>query len=125
MKKILTENDKRVSLTADFQRSEHVEDLSSPISLPTITNVKASYAFSGLKLVKGKLTWKGPDDDRIVYHIYERKKGNDEKRGEVTGNTHFFIDNVSLLKTNYFYILYDPLTGREDELSVIVELSWH
>src|SRR5690625_4086974 len=85
MKKILTKNDKRVSLTADLHRAEHEDDISSPISLPTITNVKASYAFSGLNLVNGKLTWKGPDDHRIVYHIYERKKGNHEKRGEVTG----------------------------------------
>lgn len=124
-KAILREVDKRKKLTAAFEKPDDVADVPSPIELPKITNLKASYTFGGFSLVKGKLSWTGGDDDRIVYRVYRETADIDERVGEVKGETEFTLDNVHLFQSDRYYVVpYDPLTQMEGERSETVELSW-
>lgn len=124
-KKILTEVDRQKSLAAAFAKPEDVEEVPNPIQLPLITDIHASYTFGGLSVVKGKLTWSGSEDERIVYRIYREQPGINKRIGEVTGETEFEIEEVSLLESNRYYVVpYDPLTKIEGERSESVELSF-
>ncbi|WP_404451683.1 penicillin-binding protein [Virgibacillus necropolis] len=123
-KSILTEVDKQQPLAATFEQPENVEALPAPIELPKIENLKAGYTFGGFSLMDGKLTWSSPDDDRVVYHIYKKQKGIDQRIGEVKGKNEFIIDDVPLLQTTRYYVVpYNPLTKVEGARSNTVELS--
>lgn len=123
-KAILTELDQRKNLVASFDRPESVQTLPKPITLPKITNMNVKYIFGGFSIIKGKLTWEGSTDERVVYRIYEQKDGRNEQIGEVTGDKEFIIDRVSLLKSSFYYVIpYDPLTEMEGEPSTLIELS--
>lgn len=123
-KVILTEIDKQEPLIADFSKPSHVQAVPKPIKLPTITDVTTKYIFGGFPLIKGKISWKGSADDRVVYRIYRKQKDIDEKIGEVTGKQEFVIDQVTLLGANHFYVVpYDPLTKIEGEPSSTIKLS--
>lgn len=123
-KSILSEMDKRKSLESTFEKPKNVESLPEPIDLPDINNLKASYAFGGFSIVDGKLTWSSSDDDRVVYHIYRKQEGIDQRIGKVQGKNEFIIDDLPLLKTTSYYIVpYNPLTKVEGKRSNIVKLS--
>lgn len=123
-KKILAELDKQQSLTANFTKPGNVHFIQKPIVLPTIKNVKISYIFGGISLVKGKITWTGSEDERITYRIYKEQEGIDERVGEISGETEFVIDKVSILQPSYYYVVpYDSLTKTEGERSETVKLS--
>src|SRR5690625_950824 len=124
-KAILTKVDQQLTLAETFQRPKDVADLPEPIDLPKVTNVKAEYTYSWWPLVKGKLTWSGSADKRVVYNIYEQKDSGIQKIGQVTGEQSFEIEDVSIInERSYFIIPFDPLTGREGERSETVILSW-
>ncbi|MFC0300703.1 PBP1A family penicillin-binding protein [Virgibacillus soli] len=123
-KQILTELDKEEDLTTTFRKPDDVVDLPDPIKLPTIKNMTANIVFGGMTIVKGKLTWSGSDDERVVYRIYRKQDEIDEMIGEVTGITEYDIRDFSLLSKNMYYVVpYDPLTKLEGKPSEIVELS--
>lgn len=123
-KQILTEIDQHQSLTANFTMPENVHAIQKPIVLPTIENVNISYTFGGLSLLKGKITWTGSEDDRIIYRIYKEQEGTDKRIGEISGETEFIIDKVSIFQPSYYYVVpYDSLTNREGERSETVKLS--
>lgn len=123
-KVILTEIDKQEPLVADFSKPNGVQTVPKPIKLPTITDVTTKYIFGGFPLIKGKISWSGSSDDRVVYRIYRKQEGIDEQIGEVTGKQEFVIDQVTLLETNHFYVVpYDPLTKIEGEPSITIKLS--
>ncbi|HLR40520.1 MAG TPA: transglycosylase domain-containing protein [Virgibacillus sp.] len=123
-KKILTEVDQRKTLTASFTKPDEVETVQKPITLPEITNVHAQYTFGGPSLIKARLTWDGSEDDRVVYRVYQKKEGVNERIGEVTGETTLEISNPALLESNVYYVVaYDPLTKLEGKRSELVELS--
>ena len=83
-----------------------------------------TYDFGGFPPIKGKLTWEGSTDERVVYRIYRQVDGPDEKIGEVTGETEIVVSNITLLSPNYFYVVpYNPLTKMEGKPSKTVELS--
>lgn len=124
-KDILTKVDQRFGLAETFQRPKDVEDLPEPIELPTLTNVKVAYTYNWWPFVQGKLSWSGSTDERIVYNIYEQKASGTKKIGQVTGESSFMIDDVSIMnERSYFIVPFDPLTGREGEPSETVTLSW-
>lgn len=124
-KSILTKVDQRFTLAETFQRPKDVADLPAPIELPKVTNVKVEYTYGWWPLVKGKLTWSGSTDERVVYNIYEQKDSGIQKVGQVTGELSFTIEDVSIMKErSYFIIPFDPLTGREGDPSETVVLSW-
>lgn len=124
-KYILNEINKHHPLGETFVKPPNVEDLPEPIELPTITNVQATYILGGKSLVKGKLTWDEGQDQRVVYHIYRKKDGMDERIGEVTGKSSFIIDEISLFSSEFYYVIpYDPLTKLEGKPSEAVEISW-
>lgn len=126
-KKILTEINETSSLTASFTKPEDVQALSAPIELPTITDLSSTFVFGGFKILKGKLEWEGTNDDRIVYQIYEVNEdgGEDEKIGEVTGETEFVIDEFMLFQKKSFYVVpYDPLGENTGERSNTVDVSF-
>lgn len=124
-KHILTAIDEYESLLADFDKPSYVDDLPDPIELPEVTNVEASYTFGGFSIVKGKITWDAAEDDRVVYHVYEKKQGIDERVGEVEGENEFVIDDVSIFSSKLYYVVpYNPLTKMEGKASETVEVSW-
>jgi len=124
-KKILTELDQSQSLATTFTKPDNVQALGEPIELPVITDLSASHVFGGLKLMKGKLTWSGPDDERIVYRVYEKSGENIEEIAEVVGETEFIIDKFSLFNSNEYYIIpYNPLSEKEGERSNVVQISF-
>ncbi|SES70077.1 penicillin-binding protein 2A [Oceanobacillus limi] len=124
-KKILSEIDKEKALVGEFTKPANVNDLPKPIELPQIANVRASYEFSGLSFVKGKITWDGSADERVVYRVYQDNPGVDERIGEVTGTSEYIIDHVPLFQSSRYYVVpYDPLTKLEGDHSDKVELSF-
>lgn len=123
-KQILTEMDKQEPLAESFTAPQDVNLLQKPINLPEITNLKANYAFGSLSLVKGQLTWKGSDDERVIYRVYLDQEGIDKRIGEVEGETSFFINNALFQGNRYYVVPYDPLTKLEGKSSNTVELSW-
>ncbi|OZU87940.1 penicillin-binding protein [Virgibacillus indicus] len=123
-KAILTELGKQEPLAADFTKPDDVESLPEPIELPKITDLKASYSFGGISLVKGKLSWTGSEDSRVVYRIYRERDGIDKRVGEVEGQTEFVIDNALFQSNEYYVVPYDPLRKVEGERSESIELSW-
>src|SRR5699024_2996131 len=107
-----------------FTKPDEVETVQKPITLPEITNVHAQYTFGGPSLIKARLTWDGSEDDRVVYRVYQKKEGVNERIGEVTGETTLEISNPALLESNVYYVVaYDPLTKLEGKRSELVELS--
>ncbi|MFZ3578675.1 transglycosylase domain-containing protein [Virgibacillus sp. DJP39] len=123
-KSILTEIDKQRPLESAFVKPDNVDPLPKPIDLPKVDNLKASYTFGGFSLIKGKLTWPKADDKRVIFHIYKKQAGVDQRIGEVKGKNQFIIDDLPLLKTTHYYIVpYNPLTKVEGSKSNAVELS--
>ncbi|HLS06483.1 MAG TPA: PBP1A family penicillin-binding protein [Bacillota bacterium] len=124
-KDILTKIDQQFALAETFERPKDVEDLPDPIELPKITNIKAEYIYNWWPFVQGKLSWSGSTDERIIYNVYEQKASGTEKIGQVTGESSFIIEDVSIMnERSYFIVPFDPLTGREGERSETVTLSW-
>ena len=125
-KDILSQLDRKKPLKDSFKQPKGVKDLPKPIQLPTIDTVKADYQLGGLKLVKGKLQWTvSKKDNRVHYRIYKVQDGDDKKIGETTGETEFMIDDVSLFKTNEYYVVpYDPLTKTEGKNSKKIKMSF-
>ncbi|WP_152654886.1 transglycosylase domain-containing protein [Oceanobacillus sp. CFH 90083] len=121
-KKILTEIDNQTgsALTAAFEMPEGVEPLPEPIDLPVIEHVDASYTFGGFALLKGKLTWQGAEDDRVIYRIYKEEDGQDELVGEVEGETEFIVDDVWFRNETYYVVPVDPITNLEGSHSASV-----
>src|SRR5699024_8523703 len=125
-KKILTELSQTQEMTQQFSKPEGLQELEKPIDLPTLTDVTSSTAYGGWKVLKAKLSWEDAGDDRIVYRIYEKTKGEgkDKKVGEVTGETEFVIDKFHLFqKKNYYVVPYDPIGDQVGERSNTVEVS--
>lgn len=124
-KRILTEIDKVSPLAGTFSKPDDVDEIAPPITLPVVDDVRAEYIFGGFKLLKGKLTWTVPLDERIIFHVYKRTNKGDEKIGEVTGKGEFTIDNISIFQTDSYFVLpIDPLSGLEGEPSAAVKLSF-
>ncbi|GAA0329013.1 transglycosylase domain-containing protein [Oceanobacillus oncorhynchi subsp. oncorhynchi] len=121
-KKILTDIDNQTGsgLTASFEIPEGVEALPEPIDLPVIEHVDASYTFGGFALLKGKLSWEGSADDRVVYRIYKEEEGTDELVGEVEGETEFIVDDVWFRNETYYVVPVDPITNMEGSHSTSV-----
>lgn len=123
-KKILSEMDKQESLVESFTKPDKVKALPKPIILPQIKDLKATYALGSISLIKGKLSWTGSEDDRVVYRIYVDRKGVDKRIGEVEGKTEYIVNNA-LFQTNKYYVVpYDPLTKLEGKSSETIEMSW-
>ncbi|SHH05422.1 transglycosylase domain-containing protein [Virgibacillus chiguensis] len=124
VKSILTELDQQEPLADSFAKPAEVDALPEPIILPEIKNVQASYAFGSLSLFQGKITWQGSEDDRVIYRIYRKKEGIDERVGQVKGETEFVVENALLNEKEYYVVPYDPLTKTEGSSSNAVTLSW-
>lgn len=122
-KDILTEMDQIEPLEKTFAKPDDVKALPKPIDLHPVTNVRAKYEFGGVSLVRGKITWDGLDDDRVIYRIYEERKGIDRRIGEVEGKNEFMIDNVLFKRNKYYVVAYDPLTKLESLKSESVSLD--
>lgn len=124
-KEILTAVDQTKPLANVFIKPENIVELPDPIELGPIEKIKAKYTFGGFPFIKGKLSWDPLEDKRIIYRIYEQKENGDKRIGEVRGEDHFVIEQVSLFQTRSYYIVpYDPLTEQEGDPSPIVELKW-
>lgn len=125
-KQILSDVNQQRGLTAEFTQPENVQTLEAPIELPNIDDLTSSFVFGGFKLVKAKLKWPNPEDDRIRYRIYEaHEDAEDEQIAEITGGNEYVIDEFALFKKRSFYIVpYDPLGDREGERSNTTTVSF-
>jgi len=124
-KAIFTEIDNQQSLESEFTKPENVEDVEAPVDLSPVSDLTATYEFGGLTLIRGRLSWTGNGDDRVVYRIYSDQEGEDDELvGEVQGETEFVIDHALFSNKEFYVVPYDPLTDREGERSETVELSW-
>lgn len=122
---ILKEIDRYKDLSPTFTKPSDVKVVPKPIDLPIIENINVTFAFGGFKLLRGKLTWSGSADSRVVYHIYKVGEEIAEQIGEVTGKTEFIIKDVSLFTSgNYYVVPYNSLTKTEGEKSEVVELKF-
>lgn len=117
-KAIFSEVAQSKELVQTFSKPEGVQALSAPMELPVITDLVGSYAFGGLKILKGKLQWTGSNDNRVVYKIYERNGQDVTLIGEVTGDEEFIIDEFMLFRQRAYYVVpFDPLTEQDGEKS--------
>lgn len=123
-KAILTKLDQQEPLADSFVKPEEVAALPEPIVLPEIKHVRANYAFGSLALFRGKITWQGSDDERVIYRIYREEEGIDKRIGEVEGKTEFTVEDALLNAKEYYVVPYDPLTKTEGAPSETVTLSW-
>lgn len=125
VKAILTDIDNRQPLVEVFKKPADVVDLPKPIELPEITDVHATFEWGGFSILRGRLTWTGSDDERVMYRIYRKKSGIDERVGEVQGKKEYVVTDISLFQSEEFYVVpYDPLTKLEGKRSKIVQLSF-
>ena len=124
-KDILTDLNEMLALGETFDQPEKVEALPEPIQLPEITDVKGNVSIGGKSFLQGKISWKGSEDERVIYRIYKEKPGINERVGQVEGKNEFIITGFSLLQANSYYIVpYDPLTKMEGKRSESIELSF-
>src|SRR5699024_5175078 len=113
-KKILTEINNISDLKSEFDKTDNVTALETPIELPEETKLTGKRVFGGFQLIKGKLVWEPIEDKRIVYRVYEVL--DDEKE--------YIVDDLALFSEREFFITpYDPLTGKEGKQSNTVSLS--
>ncbi|WP_017472406.1 transglycosylase domain-containing protein [Amphibacillus jilinensis] len=123
-KSILNAIDRDQSLTATFTVPDQVEDLADPIELPLIQDIQATYKWGGWRLVKGELSWSAPEDERIIYQVYEVNEQGEEQIGQVEGEASFTIVEPPVFgKSSYYIVPYNPLTGQSGYRSNIVTLS--
>ncbi|TFJ93541.1 transglycosylase domain-containing protein [Lentibacillus salicampi] len=123
-KDIFSEIDKQESLAASFEKPDNVAALPEPIQLPGDISLHGDYSFGGFSLFNGKLEWTPPDDERIVYHVYQEKEGIDERIGKVEGDNEYTVNRIPFFGSSRYYVVpYDPLTKTEGQKSNTVELS--
>lgn len=124
-KSILTEIDKRYSLTESFEQPEDVEDLPEPIQLPKINDLTSSIKLGGFTLLQGELNWTPSEDSRVVYRIYERGEEEDHLIGEVEGQGNYTINRINVFRSGeYFVVPYNPLTKQTGESSNVTVLEF-
>ncbi|HLQ73280.1 MAG TPA: transglycosylase domain-containing protein [Bacillota bacterium] len=125
-KDILTSLDQAMDFKPSFEKPDGVEDLPDPIVLTDITAIEGKYILGGTDMIKGKITWEVTGDPRTEYHIYRvHEETTDEKIGEVTGESEYTLDSVSLFDTTEYYVVpYNPLTKMWGNSSEKVKLSF-
>lgn len=123
-KKILTEIDGVNNLKSQFEKSENVTALETPIQLPEEVELSGKRVFGGFQIIKGKLSWNKSKDSRITYRIYEEVNEENKLIAEVANESEYIIDNLSLFSNRYFFVVpFDPLTGTEGKKSNTIPLS--
>ncbi|MRG86950.1 transglycosylase domain-containing protein [Salinibacillus xinjiangensis] len=124
MKDILTEVDKEQNLASHFKQPDNVHDLPDPISLPEITDLHAEKTFGFFKGVSAKLTWTPVEDERVVYHVYQRTNDGSERIGTVEGQGEFQDFDLRMFDEKTYYVIpYNPLTKQEGKRSNEVTLD--
>ncbi|WLV25514.1 transglycosylase domain-containing protein [Aciduricibacillus chroicocephali] len=125
-KSILSQIDEEENLSSKFQRPKGIKELQKPIHLPEIHDVRVKYNLGGSTLVKARISWQADtSDDRVVYRVYEKKKGEAQLIGETKGKKELVLSKADLFKSRTFYVVpYDPLTRLEGERSKSVELGF-
>lgn len=125
-KNILSEMNKKVELKQSFEKPKGVVAMEDPIELPIIEDIDGKYIFGGWKIVKGKLSWNvSHDDERVVYRIYTYEDEESELVGEVTGETEFELESVSLFNQKLYYVVpFNPQTEEEGNRSEVIPLRF-
>lgn len=118
-KKILSSS--QLDETASFIAPTGVSELEKPIIMPEETNLTANLTFKAFGLFTVQLEWNKSKDDRVVYQIFEKKKGKWNKVGEVTGEASFDVENVNIFNLPELYVIpYNPQTEETGTPSNIV-----
>lgn len=123
-KKILTDINNKSELKGQFDKSENVTSLETPIELPGEVKLTGKRVFGGFQLIKGQLSWNKSEDKRVTYRIYEEVNDENKLIAEVADENDYVIDDLSLFSNRHFFVVpYDPLTGKEGNKSNLVPLS--
>src|SRR5699024_8050069 len=123
-KKILTEINNISALKSEFNKTDNVTALETPIEWPEERILTGKRVVGGFQVIKGKLVWEPSEDQRIVYRIYEVLDDENELIAEVANEKEYIVDDLALFSEREFFITpYDPLTGKEGKQSNTVSLS--
>lgn len=123
-KALLTDINQTYQIKDEFDRSSGVEDLPEPVTLPNITDLKASFSLGGFNLLRAELTWSTPSDERIIYHVYEVTEDGKKLIGKTNGEGSYTIRRPSILQmTRYYVEPINPLTNQAGVLSNPAMLS--
>ncbi|WP_078428997.1 transglycosylase domain-containing protein [Alkalihalobacterium alkalinitrilicum] len=111
--------------STSFSRPMAVHDLDPPIVLEKVSDLKASLAFGGKRLLSVKLNWTHSEDERVRYHIYEvTNERGAQKIGFIDGSGEYLISSINLFHLHeYFVVPYDYLTDREGPASNVSPVS--
>lgn len=124
-KDILTDLSDIMTLGEDFTKPDEVVATETPIAMPNVTDLTGDVTLGGSSIMQGELSWSGSEDERVIYRIYKKKTGIDERVGEVQGETTFEITGPSLFQSHSYYVVpYDPFIKIEGKRSETIELSF-
>ncbi|WP_059102799.1 transglycosylase domain-containing protein [Shouchella shacheensis] len=109
-----------------FSQPEGTQDLAPPIAMEEIEDFEATYSIGGQGLLSVELTWKGFEDERIEYHVYEVEE--DGERELVASNLtepHFSQGRINPFSIpSYEVVPYDPVAKIEGEASAALDPSF-
>lgn len=113
------------SLSASqFEKPARVEELPPPVTLPTISDLKATLAVGGGGILSIELSWTAANDERIVYYIYEREEGKRTLVDTVTNTDRYYIPTFNpFTKKTYEIVPFDPTTNQFGDGSNVAEVE--
>ncbi|MDQ0205329.1 transglycosylase domain-containing protein [Alkalicoccobacillus murimartini] len=112
-------------LNVAFEKPDDVEDLSPPIPLIAVEDLKASMRVGGKGLLSIDLEWTPSEDERVRYNVYEVHNGEREQiAANVEGGTYTLSRLNPFSSKTYEVVPYDNNVGSEGEASNIAEADF-
>ena len=109
-----------------FEKPDDVEDLSPPIPLLAVEDLKASMRVGGKGLLTVDLEWTPSEDERVRYNIYEVHKGEKELVASgIEGGSYAHSRLNPFSSKTYEVVPYDSNAGIEGETSNIAEADFN
>ncbi|WP_280160753.1 transglycosylase domain-containing protein [Priestia megaterium] len=103
---------------AAFQKPAGVKDLTKPIRLEQVKDLKQELTFHPFGLLTVNLSWTPSPDKRAVYYVYEKKGDKAEVIGKVKGKGAFEKERVNLLDSPTYYVVpYNSQTKQKGKKS--------
>ena len=94
------------------------------MTLPTISDLKATLAVGGGGILSIELSWTAANDERIVYYIYEREEGKRTLVDTVTNTDRYYIPTFNpFTKKTYEIVPFDPTTNQFGDGSNVAEVE--
>ncbi|ARK29185.1 transglycosylase domain-containing protein [Halalkalibacter krulwichiae] len=108
-----------------FQKPTAVTELESPIELPVVTDLKATFSIGGRGISSIHLDWTGPEEERVYYQIYEVNTDGRNHVATVVGDTQYYIGSLNPFTSKRYEIVpYDEITKQPGLPSNIAEVKF-